>query len=223
MKQVTFYYCVHGETLFNSAGRMQGWCDSPLTDRGRNKMLTAGKNLRSVPFAGAYVSVSERCRDSVELLMSGKDLNVTYLKSLREQFYGALEGILISSAEQEIEAIRRGDRDYSRYGGESIQNFRLRIGEIYRKIFDHCKDMDRILIVSHGGTFLELLNLLMNIPYENLLDHYARDNSGALAVTGFAGTFCCKDGEWDLLSLSDTDSMTLRRLKESRSGRLMIP
>ena len=223
MKQVTFYYCIHGETLFNSAGRMQGWCDSPLTDRGRNQMLEAGKGLRPVPFAGAYVSVSERCRDSVELLMSGKDLSVTYLKSLRDQFYGALEGVLISSAEQEIDAIRRGERDYSRYGGESIQNFRHRIGEIYRKIYDRCEDMDRILIVSHAGPFLELLNVLMDIPYEKLLDHYGKDGSDTLSVSGFAGTFCCRDGAWDLLTLSDTDSVTLRRLKESRRGRLMIP
>lgn len=27
-----FYIIRHGETVFNRKGRIQGWCDSPLTD-----------------------------------------------------------------------------------------------------------------------------------------------------------------------------------------------
>ncbi|MCI8606749.1 MAG: histidine phosphatase family protein [Hungatella sp.] len=34
MKKVTFYYVRHEETLFNVLNRMQGWCDSPLTEKG---------------------------------------------------------------------------------------------------------------------------------------------------------------------------------------------
>ena len=29
-----FYIIRHGETVFNRKGRIQGWCDSPLTDWG---------------------------------------------------------------------------------------------------------------------------------------------------------------------------------------------
>lgn len=29
-----FYIIRHGETVFNRKGRIQGWCDSPLTDLG---------------------------------------------------------------------------------------------------------------------------------------------------------------------------------------------
>ena len=32
--KITFYLVRHGETLFNHLGRMQGSCDSPLTERG---------------------------------------------------------------------------------------------------------------------------------------------------------------------------------------------
>ena len=34
MKKITFYYVRHGQTLFNILGRLQGWCDSPLTEKG---------------------------------------------------------------------------------------------------------------------------------------------------------------------------------------------
>ena len=32
--KITFYLVRHGETLFNHLGRMQGSCDSTLTERG---------------------------------------------------------------------------------------------------------------------------------------------------------------------------------------------
>ena len=31
---VTFYVVRHGQTLFNVMGKVQGWCDTPLTDEG---------------------------------------------------------------------------------------------------------------------------------------------------------------------------------------------
>ena len=29
------YLMRHGQTLFNTLNRIQGWCDSPLTEKGR--------------------------------------------------------------------------------------------------------------------------------------------------------------------------------------------
>lgn len=33
----TLYLMRHGEALFNRRHRIQGWCDSPLTERGRDQ------------------------------------------------------------------------------------------------------------------------------------------------------------------------------------------
>ena len=33
-KTVTLYLTRHGNTMLNNTGRMQGWCDSPLTQDG---------------------------------------------------------------------------------------------------------------------------------------------------------------------------------------------
>ena len=32
-----FYLMRHGETLFNTQKRVQGWCDSPLTEKGQDQ------------------------------------------------------------------------------------------------------------------------------------------------------------------------------------------
>lgn len=36
------YLVRHGETLFNIQGKIQGWSDSPLTERGIKQALGAG-------------------------------------------------------------------------------------------------------------------------------------------------------------------------------------
>ena len=42
MKKV-FYMMRHGQTLFNLRRKIQGWCDSPLTDFGRAHAQAAGQ------------------------------------------------------------------------------------------------------------------------------------------------------------------------------------
>lgn len=40
MKTVNVYIVRHGETIFNTLDKLQGWADSPLTDKVSNLPLT---------------------------------------------------------------------------------------------------------------------------------------------------------------------------------------
>ena len=53
---VTFYITRHGQTAYNVASRVQGWCDSQLTDEGIRVARLLGRGLAEVPFAQAYCS-----------------------------------------------------------------------------------------------------------------------------------------------------------------------
>ena len=66
--KITFHYVRHGETLFNVLGRMQGWCDSPLTERGIRQAEMAHDSLLSVPLNRAFSSTSERCVDTADYI-----------------------------------------------------------------------------------------------------------------------------------------------------------
>ena len=48
MKTVRFYYVRHGQTLFNEIGKMQGWCDSPLTQKGIEDAHRAREALKDI-------------------------------------------------------------------------------------------------------------------------------------------------------------------------------
>ena len=48
MKRI--YIVRHGQTYINRYDKMQGWCDTPLTDEGIQGAKDAGKALSEVPF-----------------------------------------------------------------------------------------------------------------------------------------------------------------------------
>ena len=53
------YLVRHGQTLFNQQKKVQGWCDSPLTQEGIQQAIAVSKTLQSIPFEYAYSSTSE--------------------------------------------------------------------------------------------------------------------------------------------------------------------
>ncbi|MDZ4910503.1 hypothetical protein GNF68_16020, partial [Clostridium perfringens] len=90
-KTVTFYLIRHGETLFNTKGLAQGWCDSPLTKKGVSQATSLGKGLSGIEFASAYSSVSQRAIDTANLVLKDKDLTPTLSENLKEMNFGELE------------------------------------------------------------------------------------------------------------------------------------
>ena len=87
----TLYLMRHGETLLNVQHKIQGWCDSPLTEKGIKQAQKARDyfSKKGITFDHAYCSTSERCSDTLELIV---DMPYTRLKGLKENFYGELEG-----------------------------------------------------------------------------------------------------------------------------------
>ena len=81
----------HGETMFNVQHKIQGWCDSPLTENGIAQAKKAGQYFKDhgITFDHAYSSTSERCCDTLELVT---DMPYVRTKGLKENFYGELEG-----------------------------------------------------------------------------------------------------------------------------------
>ncbi|MEY8561899.1 histidine phosphatase family protein [Eggerthellaceae bacterium 3-80] len=117
---VVFYVVRHGQTLFNVTNRVQGWCDSPLTEEGRRVALMLGAGLARVPFVRAYASDSQRTLDTAALILQAQHeavcahderacaqelLQCKGDARLREWCYGDLEG---GSGERLRETLAQG-------------------------------------------------------------------------------------------------------------------
>lgn len=194
MKQVTFYLVRHGETLFNRQNRMQGWCDSPLTDKGREDARKAAEILKDVALNSAYISTSERCRDTAEIILEGRDVPATVMKGLKEINFGTYEGADNELYKEEFNR-RRKEFNWKDVGGDNLESFEKRIRKTYSEIFDSCSDGDQVLIVSHGGAYIWMLSILFSISKEKLLGMRIKKGLSPMP-NGYVGKCVCTDGTY---------------------------
>ena len=157
------YLMRHGQTLFNVQQKIQGWCDSPLTELGKQQALKVASYFKKkgICFDHAYCSTSERCSDTLELIV---DLPYQRLKGLKEMCYGTLEG--------ESERLNRHltpkdcETFYLQYQGESSNTVMERMTKTLKSVMDKC-DHHQVLAVSHGAACFNFLRGIQN-PMEEL-------------------------------------------------------
>lgn len=88
----------HGESVWNKENRFTGWKDVPLSERGHEEAIAAGKLLHAEGFTfdEAYTSVLKRAIRTLWHVMEQMDLMwvpVTRSWKLNERHYGALQGL----------------------------------------------------------------------------------------------------------------------------------
>ena len=201
-KKVCFHYVRHGKTLFNEIGRMQGYCDSPLTQDGISQAYEAREALKEVDLKRAYTSTSERCVDTAHIILERRNVPLTYTKKLKEMFWGRYEGALISQNREEIDKRRFGSRDWKDVGGEDMQMLKERLLDIFGEIYDEASDGDHILIVSHGAVFLNMISLFFGYDLDGLLKLMRENEEDFHPVrNGYAAEFVIDEGRFELLDL----------------------
>ena len=186
----TIYLLRHGETLFNVQNKTQGWCDSPLTERGIEQARLTGLEYarRGIKIDRAYSSTSERCCDTLEIMTEaayGAPLPYERLKGLKELNFGAYE-----AKDQFLECHGPDfNHFYVQFGGEDFDEATLRLENTLTEIARR-HDGENVLCVSHGGIAIQFFDKwkdyshLRKILFSNCLTYvYEFDD----------GIFSCKD------------------------------
>ena len=88
----------HGESTWNRENRFTGWTDVPLSEKGTEEAIEAGRALKEKGFKFdlAYCSVLKRAVDTLKLTlkeMGQEDIPIKYSWRLNERHYGALQGL----------------------------------------------------------------------------------------------------------------------------------
>ena len=141
----TFYLMRHGQTLFNLRRKIQGACDSPLTERGIEQAKMAGDYLKDVSFDHFYSSTAERACDTLEFAI-GEGVTYLRLKGLKEMNFGTFEG---ESEDLNPKTPGGYATFFVPYGGES-QEVKKRMKKTCTEIMEK-DDHHTVLAVSHGG------------------------------------------------------------------------
>lgn len=93
---LNLYLIRHGQTEYNAAGIVQGWCDSPLTAEGKAGAAQTGNAIAQaqIRFAAAYCSTSPRTAATTQIILQHAQqphTTPTPLDDLREYHFGSFE------------------------------------------------------------------------------------------------------------------------------------
>lgn len=161
------YLVRHGETTWNLQSRFQGWSDNPLSPRGEEQARELAEQLHSVPFDAAYSSGLIRARRTAEIVLQGRDLDITPIDELREHGIGDLDGL----TEVEIRGKYPGILETMR---DDPTHFRPPNGETLQEVQDRCwphlmriaekHQGENVILVAHHSVNKSLLCKMLNMP-----------------------------------------------------------
>lgn len=155
------YITRHGQTEWNLINKIQGHLDSPLTAKGRADAKKLGLRLKNKNIDLAYSSDLKRAIDTAEIILGSRE-KVIPLKALREISVGKWEGMLYEDIEktypEKFKAYKTNPDAYEPTpGGETFKDFEKRVRDFVEDL--KAEDHESILIVTHGLTYMMLLNI----------------------------------------------------------------
>ncbi len=170
MKELKFYLCRHGESVFNVENRLGG--DSGLTGLGHAQAEALGDFLKDKYLDMIYVSNLKRTMQTAEIikkyLSSAEFIVIPELSEIR---YGLLDGLTVSEAKgnfPEEYAKRVKDKYRSKpREGESYADLLLRIKPFLNEL---CKKKGNYGIIGHKAVNKIILSQFSNLPLQEVLN-----------------------------------------------------
>ncbi|WP_425462065.1 histidine phosphatase family protein [Mesobacillus subterraneus] len=200
---LTLYITRHGETVWNTQKRMQGWLDSALTEKGMANAVSLGGSLRDIEFDAIYASPSERTVSTAKLIMGDRELPFYLEEQLREIHMGDWEGRTATEIQEqypeEFHSFWNAPHLYETSSGESFEDLKTRVLQAVQSIREK-HETGKILVVTHTVVIKTLLASFKNQPAEKLWEPpYIHDTS--LTIVELDGENCSIVVEGDMSHL----------------------
>jgi phosphoserine phosphatase len=172
--QTHLYVTRHGETQWNVEKRVQGFLDSPLTERGVWQAKKLGAAMADISFDAIYSSPSGRALQTANHILHDRPLQIQMHDALREICQGIWQGKQMAELEAtDSERMRTYWNDPVHYepveGGESFTEVQARIVPFIEDLL-HTHAGRTILVVTHGVTLKVLMAHFEGRPMERLWD-----------------------------------------------------
>ncbi|MBI1900930.1 MAG: histidine phosphatase family protein [Planctomycetia bacterium] len=209
-------YCIrHGESTYNSQGRVQGQADPPLSDLGRAQARALAAALAEQAVEAVFASPLKRAFETAEIVAGALGVLLSADDRLKEIDVGVFQGKTWEEIEADTPEAAAGwqshDPDFVIPGGESRRQLMERAAAAFRAIRE--TGYARVAVIAHGGTISAALKVLLEIP--------ARRNPFSL-VNAAISKLEWPEGREDrvkLLSLNDVEHLRSVEL-EHQSGDL---
>nr|WP_290441094.1 histidine phosphatase family protein [Clostridium algidicarnis] len=151
-RAVNIYIARHGETKWNIEGRMQGFKNSDLTQRGINDARSLGESLKDIDFDCIYSSPLGRALDTAKYIRQDDNIKIILDDSLKELNLGLWEGMTHEEIKEkyplQYNNFREHPESFESQGGESFLELIKRVEKGLNNIIKD-ENHENILIVTH--------------------------------------------------------------------------
>lgn len=152
----------HGETQWNTKGRLQGLKDSPVTGRGYQQIQAVCQALWDIPINHVFSSPLGRAAVAAKQLAEAFSCPLTFDDRFRERCFGEFDGQLLSILQWRHsplwQHIFRGDLHLAPPGGETLDSARERMLSALRDLSRY--SFGNVCVVSHGHLIQAVLQSL---------------------------------------------------------------
>ncbi|NMA69887.1 MAG: histidine phosphatase family protein [Desulfitobacterium sp.] len=158
----------HGETLWNIEGRVQGFLDSPLTEKGKIQARLLGKRLKKEGITKIYSSDLARAKGTANIIRDELGLPEILLnEALRELHFGEWEGKVwwdLRQKHAELFSIwDTGPHQVQIPGGETMEEVSERAWNFIQALRKKHTN-ETICLVTHGMTLQLVVKRALGIP-----------------------------------------------------------
>lgn len=168
------YIMRHGKTDWNRNFKLQGLTDIPLNEEGRLMAQNARERYADVDFDVCFCSPLSRAKETAEIFLDGREVDIIPDDRLREMCFGIYEGTenSFSIPDCPINALFKDPTNYQTVeDGESFEELYKRTGEFLEEIVMPLHEQGKtVLIVGHGAMNCSIISQVRNTPLENFWD-----------------------------------------------------
>lgn len=167
------YVVRHGETDWNSIGKLQGQTDVELNDTGRNQALQTSNLIKDEKIDFIFSSPLKRTLETASII--NKNFNVPIIKEKRliERCWGRSEGLTKAEIKEMIKVnpllgeFWNYNKNIKSNDVECVQDFCKRVYEFLDEVKEKYKDKT-ILLVTHGGVSRPIESYCMHRSIETV-------------------------------------------------------
>lgn len=155
----------HGQSTWNRKDRMQGWAETPLTEKGREQARCVAAHLADAYDPDRIVASDlRRTIETAEIIRNEAfpELEVREDEDWREQDFGVYQGLHVTNFQRQVDHPDEADPTEPLENGEAITDVRERAVQGLKQL--RTDDTGTVIVVSHAGTIVQLLAHLRDIP-----------------------------------------------------------
>lgn len=171
---MNIYLIRHGETDYNKNRRIQGRCDIPLNDYGRELAVVTSEGLKDIAFDMVFTSPLIRAKETAQIIIGDRQIPVVEDERIQEIGFGEYEGLCCGKRGYNIpddKAFLNFFFDTANYHvppkGESFEEVIKRTGDFLQELIQNeTYEGKTILISTHGCALKAILANIKHTPIE---------------------------------------------------------